>query len=163
MQRFTLALLFATLLGAPATASMAQTMPVPAPRTAVSCTPRRDAFFPAVIATGATCSGVITSPSVDSVMHKAGDVWLFDGYQNTCVEITVRSRDFDAAVEAGLWVGTWYYPVQAQDDDSGGGTDARARLIIRQNGSYYINVLPSPSAWGARTGAYTLSVTSAVC
>jgi hypothetical protein len=162
MRPFLLALTLAGLLALPTVDAFAQTVPVPAPPT-TGCIPKRDNFFPPVISTGATCSGMIYGSTVDPVMHQTGDVWLFDGYQDTCLEITMRSTQIDAYLEVGRWFATDYLPIAASDDDSAGWTDARVRAYIPNNGSYFIHATSSPASYGAASGSYTLSLMQVPC
>lgn len=163
MRRLIVSLALTALLWTPTAGALAQTMPVPAPRPVTGCTPKRDSFFPAVIGIGATCNGMLITTAVDLVTHQRGDIWLFDGYQGTCVEITMRSTQIDAYLETGPWVGTWYFPVLARDDDGGGWTDARVRVPIRQNGSYYILASGSPTSLDTQAGSYALSLAQVPC
>ena len=162
MRKLIVAIASMLVLATPAAETSAQTIPVPAPTTAAACVPRRDNFLPPVIGAGATCDSALISESIDPVMRRRGEVWLFDGVGNTCVEITVRSRAFDAYVETGLWFGTGYYPVRTRDDDGAGGRDARVRAYIPHNGMQFIAVSDSPKG-GRALGGYTLSLERVSC
>ena len=57
-----------------------------------------------------------------------------DAPNGTCVEVTMRSRDFDSAIIVSDQAGN---PIVV-DDDSGGGRDARLRFNIGASGARYV-------------------------
>ena len=101
--------------------------------------------------------------SVVAVLDAASDI--FDGRPSSCYvvptragqnyEVHLRSDDFDARL--ALHVG-WdcFGPEIAQDDDGGGGTNARLTTRLPESDTYSVRV----SVFGAdANGAYSLSLT----
>lgn len=112
------------------------------------------------IALGETRSGTLTeeSPLVEAeeedVFH---DLYAFDGRAGQEVLITLDAEDFDALLVVGHLSGTALEEI-ASDDDGGGGTNARLRVMLPADGRYGIQA----RALGAGgTGRYTLTLREA--
>jgi hypothetical protein len=83
------------------------------------------------------------------------EAWKFQGRAGQCVDITMRSTEFDSFM--GIYVNnpsTGDLDKVAEDDDSAGGTDARIQGRLPSTGSYYVVVADATKRENA--GRYTL-------
>lgn len=106
------------------------------------------------IEAGQTVSGSLTSR--DSRMYNGAhfELWIYSGSRGERLSITLRSIQFDGYLLVQPFPGG-RSPLLARDDDSGGGSDARAEIVLPEDGDYVITVT---SAQRGETGAYRLSV-----
>ena len=82
------------------------------------------------------------------------DRWTIAGEAGDVVTVTMRSTELDAYLIAAEAVGS-SFDFLAQDDDSGGGSDAEIRLELPHTGTFVILA----NSYAAReTGAYSLEV-----
>jgi hypothetical protein len=102
-----------------------------------------------MIAVGDQGSGTISS---DAYMH----VWGFDGQAGQQVTITMRGA---GGLDAYLGIIDPNNEVIAEDDDSGGGSDAQISLRLPESGTYVIVATRNGIDQGTTTGNYTLEVT----
>jgi len=83
------------------------------------------------------------------------EAWKFQGRAGQCVDITMRSSEFDSFM--GVYVNnpaTGDLDKLAEDDDSGGGTDARIQGRLPSTDTYYVVVADATRRENA--GRYTL-------
>lgn len=102
---------------------------------------------------GQTVRGELTAsdPKADDGSHY--DVYTYRGRGGESVTFTLRSSGFDSYLAFGRMAGG-EFTAQTEDDDSGGGTDARLTVTLRADGEY---VVRATSMSGGETGAYTLT------
>lgn len=137
---------------APASAAPSPAAPAPPPRLPAATPVRRGG----AIRVGETVSGelVVASPTLaDSTRF---DAWTFSGRRGDRVQITMRSSAFDPYLILSRNVGGTYESVR-QDDDGGGGTDARISLELPADGDY---VIVANAVGKQAIGAYTLQLES---
>lgn len=166
MRRFIFAFVLAVLISTPAAGAFAQTVPRPAPEATTGCTPRRDHYSPAAIGIGATCSGMLERSAVAPLSGDLGDVWLFEGFQNGCVEVTLRSAGVGGSspyLRVGPWVGTYSEPRLLPDGNNLSWPDTQVRLLLRRGGTYSILVGRSAANSYYPPTPYTLSLTQISC
>lgn len=84
------------------------------------------------------------------------EVYVYPGQVGEQVLVTMRSGDFDTYLRTGRLVGDRFEP-DANDDDSGGGTDAQVLATVGGSGS--LAILANSYAAGA-TGQFSLTVES---
>ena len=83
------------------------------------------------------------------------EAWKFQGRAGQCVDITMRSSDFDSFM--GVYVdnpATGDLDKLAEDDDSAGGRDAEIRGTLPSTDTYYVIVADANKRENA--GHYTL-------
>ncbi len=85
------------------------------------------------------------------------NVWGFDGQAGEQVTITMRG---EGGLDAYLGIIDPNNEVIAEDDDSGGGSDAQVSLRLPESGTYVIVATRNGIDAGTSTGDYTLEVTS---
>jgi hypothetical protein len=83
-------------------------------------------------------------------------IWGFDGQAGQQVTITMRG---EGGLDAYLGIIDPNNEVIAEDDDSGGGSDAQISLRLPENGTYVIVATRNGIDAGTTTGDYTLEVT----
>ncbi|MBV9110984.1 MAG: hypothetical protein JO306_16365, partial [Gemmatimonadetes bacterium] len=109
------------------------------------------------IRVGQTVNGTLTETAPKMTDHGRFQVYTFTARKGQRVLATMRSHDFDAYLTLARIV-SGITDAMATDDDRGGGTDARIRFEIPEDGTYLL-VAQSLSEDGK--GAYTLSLESA--
>ena len=105
-----------------------------------------------VLRAGETARGNLTAsdPTLGDDSHY--DLYTYQGEAGDEVVVTLRSSAFDAFLSAGTVSGTTL-SIEATDDDSGGGSDARVAMTAGYSGQFTVRV----NSYGAgETGAYTL-------
>jgi hypothetical protein len=107
------------------------------------------------IAVGQTRRGRLEAGDYTMGDGTFADVWYVEGVAGQRLVITLRSRDFDSYLQLLDAAGDKV----AEDDDSGGHSDARITYAVRTAGRYQIVV--NNFADTPRPGAYTLEVTLA--
>ncbi|HET6231703.1 MAG TPA: PPC domain-containing protein [Longimicrobiaceae bacterium] len=110
---------------------------------------------PVPVRLGQTVSGRLeeTDPTLDADGTHY-DLYTFEGRKGQRLEIAMQAADFDAYLGFGRMEGGDVH-VTESDDDSGGGTNARLRATLPEDGRYVIRA----NAIGENsTGAYTLQV-----
>lgn len=110
-----------------------------------------------VIMAGQAVVGWIESAdpvSEDSIHYH---LYRYQGEPGEEIVITLRSDDFDAFLVGGRMDGSDFV-VEVQDDDSGGGTDARLTVTTGPDGTYSFRARTFAPGW---TGAYLLLVRAA--
>jgi hypothetical protein len=100
------------------------------------------------IAVGEQGSGTITS---DAYVH----IWGFDGQAGEQITITMRG---EGGLDAYLGIIDPNNEVIAEDDDSGGGSDAQISIRLPESGTYVIVATRNGIDNGTTTGDYTLEV-----
>src|SRR5690606_3075828 len=108
-----------------------------------------------VIRVGQAVSGQLVSGSPTLSDNSPFEAWYFTGRAGERITITMRSSAFDAYLHIGR-VGD--QRMLANDDDSGGNTDAQLSFTLPADGTYVI--VANTFAAGS-TGAYRLDVQSA--
>jgi hypothetical protein len=122
--------------------------PEPAPEPEDDLPPGVESF--GMIEVDATSSATISS---DSYVH----IYGFDGQAGEQVTITMRG---EGSLDAYLGLLSPNDEVIAEDDDSGGGTDAQISIRLPETGTYVIIATRNGFDTGTSTGNYTLFVTS---
>lgn len=107
-----------------------------------------------VIRVGERVTGSLGPWSEDFGDGSYADFYVLYGNEGEDVRILLQSDDFDAY----MFLVSDSEEILAEDDDSGGGTDARIRYTLPYTGRYWIIV---NTLFAGETGAYTLSVSSA--
>ncbi len=105
--------------------------------------------MPAITA-GQSATGAISSASF---VH----LYPYEGQANEQITITMTGA---GGLDAYLGVIDPHQEVIAEDDDSGGGTDAQISIRLPESGTYYIVVTRNGIDSGTTQGNYTLTVTS---
>jgi hypothetical protein len=100
------------------------------------------------IAAGEQGTGTITS---DAYMH----VWGFSGQAGEQITVTMRGQ---GGLDAYLGIIDPNNEVIAEDDDSGGGSDAQISIRLPESGTYVIVATRNGIDSGTTTGNYTLEV-----
>jgi hypothetical protein len=110
---------------------------------------------PIALALGRQVSGTLTEtdPTLESD-DSHYDLYTFDAKRGQRLEIQMKSSDVDAFLAWGRLKDGEFDPDET-DDDGGGGTDARLRVTVPEDGRY---VIRANTALPAQTGAYTLVV-----
>jgi hypothetical protein len=107
---------------------------------------------------GYTYNSYITPSSLTTKKLDNGtrvEAWKFEGRAGQCVDITMRSTEFDSFV--GLYVNnpaTGDLDKIVEDDDSAGGTDAEIRGNLPSTGTFYVVVADATKRENA--GRYSL-------
>jgi hypothetical protein len=107
------------------------------------------------IAVGQTVSGRLDE--TDAILEDDDtfyDTWILTGRAGQRVQIEMKADSFDAFLSVGKMEGTEFNSIRT-DDDGGEGTNSRMTLTVPDDGQYVIRA----NEVGAKTGAYTLSVT----
>ncbi|HET7233645.1 MAG TPA: PPC domain-containing protein [Longimicrobium sp.] len=89
------------------------------------------------------------SPS-DSSHYKS---FLYHGRRGEAVRVTMRARNFDAFLSAGMRAGGEYRP-STMNDDGAGGTDAQLNYVFTADGDLEIHA----NSMAVATGPFTLAV-----
>jgi plastocyanin len=117
-----------------------------------------DAPTPAAVATpirvGQTVSGALAASDPKMGDGSYFDHFSFSGRRGERVEVVMRSTAFDAHLSVGQLNGTDLNVLES-DDDGAGGSDARVRLTLPEDGEY---VIRANSLEGGETGAYTVAL-----
>lgn len=103
-----------------------------------------------VIAAGQSANGMISSASF---VH----LYPYDGQADEQITITMTGS---GGLDAYLGLIDPQQEVIAEDDDSGGGTDAQISIRLPESGTYLIVVTRNGIDEGTTQGSYTLTVTS---
>jgi hypothetical protein len=109
---------------------------------------------PTEISVGATVSGTLTSSDPAMMEHGPGRVYSFQAAEGQHLVATLRSGAFDAYLTLMRSV-SGITDVIDNDDDSGGGSDARLRFVVPVTGLYY---LVAQSYSEDETGGYFLTL-----
>ncbi|MBX3476120.1 MAG: PPC domain-containing protein [Brevundimonas sp.] len=105
------------------------------------------------IALGQRIEGRLARTDGVNAQGRRVDLYRFEGQPGQRITITATSSDFDAYLE--LFRDTAGGPVSvAQDDDSGGGTNARINTVLEEGGVYLIEA----RAFSDGLGAYGLKL-----
>jgi hypothetical protein len=114
---------------------------------------QRPAFCAALstVPVGGSISGTIGFSGCQLPDGAFADMYRIDVTSSGAIDINLKSSDFDAYLLLLDAKGN----LVAQDDDSGGGTNARVAMLLAP-GSYYVVARPSTDYTAA--GAYSLSV-----
>lgn len=110
---------------------------------------------PRPITVGQTVSGRLDE--TDAILEDDDtfyDTWILTGRAGQRVQIEMKADSLDAFLSVGRMEGTEFNSIRT-DDDGGEGTDSRLTLTLPEDGQYVIRA----NEVGAKTGAYTLSVT----
>jgi hypothetical protein len=89
------------------------------------------------------------------------ELWKIQGQRGDCLDIAMRSEEIDSRLLVLTGSGTSNRSKLADDDDSGGGAngrDARVRVTLPANGSYYI--VAAAASREDSVGQYALEVAS---
>jgi hypothetical protein len=110
---------------------------------------------PVALQLGRAVSGTLveTDPTLESD-DSHYDLYTFDARRGQRLEVSMRSSDMDAYLAWGT-IKDGEFDSTETDDDAGGGTDARLRVTVPEDGRY---VIRANTALAAQTGAYTLVV-----
>lgn len=117
-----------------------------------------DTPTPAAVATpirmGQTLSAALaaTDPKLDDDSYF--DHFSFTGRRGERIEVEMRSAAFDSHLSVGRLDGT-ELNILKSDDDGAGGSDARVRLTLPEDGEYTIR---ANSLNGGESGAYTIAL-----
>ncbi|HET6762081.1 MAG TPA: hypothetical protein VFH27_00380 [Longimicrobiaceae bacterium] len=101
---------------------------------------------------GAEATGTLAASDPTANGRGAFRVYQFTGRRGQRLAITMKAKDFDAYLSVGRTV-MGITDVVKTDDDGGGGTDARVRFTVPQDGNWLV-IAQSLPAEGA--GSYTL-------
>jgi hypothetical protein len=106
------------------------------------------------VAIGESREGAITEADAELESGQYYHLYRFDASAGQRIEITLRSSDFDAGLFLGTMAeGRWRHV--ADDDDSGGDTDAQIVVELAETGPYFVRVTTFESM---ETGTYTLTI-----
>jgi hypothetical protein len=145
-RRFALALAAAWLLGAPTPAAHAQGTPVP--------TVDVQGVSVYVAQYGWTYNSSLTTTSILLQDGSRAELWMFEGVADECTEIIMRSSEIDAYLV--LRQNAPFGETIAEDDDSGGGSDAGIHVRLPATDTYFITATSAGS--GQELGRYTLDL-----
>jgi hypothetical protein len=113
---------------------------------------------PRQVSVGSTTSGTLTSSDARMENNSLYDDYTVRLSANQAIEVRMSSSAFDAFLRVGRNTGTAFQE-EKNDDDSGGGTDARVRFTAPSDGTYTIraNALNAEGngAYSLRISAYT--------
>lgn len=143
---FALALAATLLLGAPTPGAHAQNPPVTT--VDVQGVPVHPAQYGFIYTSSLTTTDVLLQDG------SRGELWMFDGTAGQCTEIIMRSSEFDAYLV--LRQSAPFGAIVAEDDDSGGGTDALIRMRLPATDTYFITA--SSYSSGQVLGRYSLDL-----
>jgi hypothetical protein len=141
-----LALAAAVALIAPTPAAHAQGAPVTTVN--VNGTPVHPAQY------GYIYNSSLTAGDVRLQDGSRGELWMFEGLAGECAAIIMNSTEFDAYLV--LRAGAPFGESVAEDDDSGGGTDALIRVRLPRTGTYLVTA--TTFGEGQALGRYSLDV-----
>lgn len=89
------------------------------------------------------------------------ELWKIQGQRGDCLDIAMRSEEIDSRLVVLTGSGASTRSKLADDDDSGGGAngrDARVRVTLPANGSYYI--VAAAASREESVGKYALEIAS---
>jgi hypothetical protein len=145
-RRFALVLAAALLLGAAGGAAHAQGAPVTT--VDVQGVPVHPVQYGFIYTSSLTTTDVLLQDG------SRGELWMFEGTAGQCTEIIMKSSEFDAYLV--LRQNAPFGAIVAEDDDSGGGTDALIRMRLPATDSYFVTA--SSYSSGQVLGRYTLDL-----
>jgi 3'-phosphoadenosine 5'-phosphosulfate sulfotransferase len=131
-----------TLSVQPVGAAAQQTSTTPAPAGAMT------------VSAGQTINGELTRSDPMLSDSSFYDQYVYQGRPGDRLEITMRSSDFDTYLRWGRLEGG-RLAAEVNDDDGGGGTNAKATVTVGGSGVY---VIQANAFEPGKTGSYTLTV-----
>lgn len=106
------------------------------------------------IRVGQPVRGTLTASDLRADDDSYYDLYTYTGRRGERLVATMNSADLDAFLSFGRMQDGEFVPI-ASDDDGGGGTDARLRVTLDEDGTYAFR---ANSLHGGETGAYEIAL-----